>query len=1055
MNIYNKLFDFEIKNNLRISITNNEIYIQSLLFLFEKTQGDLLILTPALSEATKLFNRIRKYINNTFLFPEDEYITKKALAVSPEFLYMRLELLNNIRNNGKKIVISHLNSYLKYLPDPLSFSNKKLNIKVEDTYNRDTFVNNLIDLGYKKETVVTNTGEFSVRGYVVDVFPLGEEHPVRIEFFDDLVEKIKIFDEFSQLTLKVLNKISINPIKDVFSKSDSTIINYLDKPLLVVQDKSTLDNVYDSLVDQMKYYDDKSDEYSTLSFDRNVCTIYFDLINNFGKYDYVYNSVQTKDYKSDIDLFIEDIKILSDTHKINVFTTNQKLIKKLKTHLDKPLNISYYNFELNKGFIYQNEYFFTTNDIFDSKTNYDYKVNYKIGKRINNLNNLKIGDYVVHKFNGIGIYQGIKTLEKAGIKKDYIYIQYKGEDKLYLPVEDVDKIYKYSSKEGASPKINKLNSLEWKKTKAKIISRVNDIREKLIEIYREREKIKVIPFEKDYPEQLLFENEFSYTATTDQIKAINEIKKDLESSKPMDRLLCGDVGYGKTEVIFRAMFKSVMNSKQVAYLCPTTILSYQQFESAKERFKNYAINIALLNRYTSVKETKKIIEDLKLGKIDIVFGTHRLLSKDIEFKELGLLVIDEEHRFGVTHKEKIKEMKANVHVLSVSATPIPRTLQMSLVGIRDLSLIETAPSNRLPVQTYVINYDELLIKEVISKEISRNGQVFILYNKIENMESLKDKYSKLLPDINIRYAHGKMNKDEIQDIMYKFMNREFDVLIATTIIENGIDVPNANTIIVIDADHFGLSQLYQIRGRVGRSDRMAYAYLMYDKRRVLTETAVKRLEAIKEFTELGSGYKISMRDLTIRGAGDILGSEQAGFIDSVGVDMYLELINSTDDEDDSQENKVVLDEVSTHIDQKYTDEDEIIIEMHKKINAIKSYADLKTVEEEINDRFGFVGEDLKLYMYQELLESLLENEKISIFINNRLKITLKLDFDLVKKLDMEKLFVFTTRLNGKFNFEYKNDNLFISLNKVNLEKEYQLYLIELLNYIRDNKKENN
>ena len=438
---------------------------------------------------------------------------------------------------------------------------------------------------------------------------------------------------------------------------------------------------------------------------------------------------------------------------------------------------------------------------------------------------------------------------------------------------------------------------------------------------------------------MIFENEFEYEETVDQLKAINEIKKDMEKPRPMERLLCGDVGYGKTEVIFRAMFKAVENNYQVAYLCPTTILSYQQYESALKRFRNFAINIDIINRHFTNKQVQTKLKQLKEGKIDIIFGTHRLLSSDVKYNNLGLLVIDEEHRFGVEQKEKIKKLKSNIHVLSVSATPIPRSLQMSLVGIRDLSLIESAPQNRYPVQTYVIEYNEMLIREAILKEMSRKGQAFILYNNVINMNNLVEKYKKIIPEANICYAHGKMTKNEMQDIIYDFTNKKYDVLVSTTIIENGIDIPNANTIIVIDSDRFGLSQLYQIRGRVGRSDRIAYAYLMYRKEKVLTTTAMKRLDAIKEFTELGSGYKISMRDLAIRGAGDILGKEQAGFIDSIGVNMYLDLIKEEVegkdyDEEEIKENKESMLNVSTHIGNEYTDDSEVIINLHKKINGI-------------------------------------------------------------------------------------------------------------------------
>ena len=680
-----------------------------------------------------------------------------------------------------------------------------------------------------------------------------------------------------------------------------------------------------------------------------------------------------------------------------------------------------------------------------------YNTGYKMGKKIDSIDKLEIGDYVVHKTSGIGVYMGITTIMKAGVPMDYILIKYKGDDKLYLPVDKVDSLYKYSSKDGARPVIHKLNSIEWQKTKMRIKKKIHDISNELIKIYKNRSISKVEPFMEDTPEQVIFENEFAYEETPDQLKTTMEIKKDLESSKPMDRLLCGDVGYGKTEVIFRAVFKAVMNNKQVMYLCPTTLLSYQQYVSALSRFKNHAVNIALLNRYTTKKETNSILKDLEEGKIDVVFGTHRLLSGDIKFKDLGLLVIDEEQRFGVMHKEKIKEIKNNVHVLSVSATPIPRSLQMSLIGVRDLSLIETAPVNKLPVQTYVISYDPYILRDVILKEKARGGQAFILYNKVMDMSSIVEGFNKLLPEVTIKYAHGKMNKEQMQNIMYEFTMGEFDVLVSTTIIENGIDIPNANTMIVMDADRFGLSQLYQIRGRVGRGDRQAYAYLMYNKEKLLNETAQKRLDAIKEFTELGSGYKIAMRDLSIRGAGDLLGSEQAGFIDSVGVDMYIELINEElsgkEIEEDKKETN--LNSVSTHIGNDYSDEDSVIIELHKMIGNINNINDFNEVYESIKDRFGVVNEELNIYMKQELCEKIIDKLGINVVQNDRLKFVIKLDNNIYSKLSVENLFIETTRISTKFNFAYRGDAIFISLLKEQVEKHYINYVLDLLLYISE------
>ena len=852
--------------------------------------------------------------------------------------------------------------------------------------------------------------------------------------------EIKYFDENSQLSIRNIDTIVLKPIKDEYSSENSNVLSYLDKPLLIYQDYNQITMVERSIIEQINYYNEVNSNFM-LSDIMSLNTIFVNTIDNV-QCDYDISASSIVNYGGDINKFKKDV----DAEDSFLCTKDKELINRLNFNKSKIIDV-----DLLSGFIYNGISYYSKNDLFYHKEQVKYNTGYKMGKKIDSIDKLEIGDYVVHKTSGIGVYMGITTIMKAGVPMDYILIKYKGDDKLYLPVDKVDSLYKYSSKDGARPVIHKLNSIEWQKTKMRIKKKIHDISNELIKIYKNRSISKVEPFMEDTPEQVIFENEFSYEETPDQLKTTMEIKKDLESSKPMDRLLCGDVGYGKTEVIFRAVFKAVMNNKQVMYLCPTTLLSYQQYVSALSRFKNHAVNIALLNRYTTKKETNSILKDLEEGKIDVIFGTHRLLSGDIKFKDLGLLVIDEEQRFGVMHKEKIKEIKNNVHVLSVSATPIPRSLQMSLIGVRDLSLIETPPVNKLPVQTYVISYDPYILRNVILKEKARGGQSFILYNKVNDMSNIVEGFNKLLPEVTIKYAHGKMNKEQMQDIMYEFTMGKFDVLVSTTIIENGIDIPNANTMIVMDADKFGLSQLYQIRGRVGRGDRQAYSYLMYNKEKVLNETAQKRLDAIKEFTELGSGYKIAMRDLSIRGAGDLLGSEQAGFIDSVGVDMYIELINEElsgkEIEEDKKETN--LNSVSTHIGKDYSDEDSVIIELHKMIGNIDNINDFNDVYESIKDRFGVVNEELSIYMKQELCEKIIDKIGINVVQNDRLKFSIKLDNNIYNKLNVENLFIETTRISTKFNFAYRGDAIFISLLKEQVEKHYINYVLDLLLYISE------
>ena len=576
---------------------------------------------------------------------------------------------------------------------------------------------------------------------------------------------------------------------------------------------------------------------------------------------------------------------------------------------------------------------------------------------------LKIGDYVVHKTHGIGQFIGVNTIKADNITKDYIKIKYRDDDILYVPTNQLDNIRKYIGGGESLPKLNRLGSKEWSNTKKKVKSNLQEVARNLIELYAKRQKIKGFAFEKDTPWQTQFENSFPYVETDDQLRCIEEVKKDMEKDKPMDRLLCGDVGYGKTEVAIRAAFKACMSQKQVAYLVPTTILANQQYESFKERMEEFAIRVELLNRFRTKKEQQEVIKKLKLGEVDVVIGTHRLLSKDVEFKDLGLLIIDEEHRFGVKDKEKIKELKANIDVLTMTATPIPRTLHMSIVGVRDMSVIYEPPQNRRPVQTYVLEYDEEVVKEAITRELERDGQVFYLYNNVEGIIKKSEDIKKLVPEAKVGYAHGKMTGRELEEIMMDFINKKINVLVCTTILESGIDIPNANTIIVENADRLGLAQLYQIRGRVGRSNIQSYAYITYKPDKLLSEVADKRLKAIKEFTEFGSGFKIAMRDLEIRGAGSLLGEIQHGHMEQVGYDTYCKLLDEVIKEmqgvEVPQEVDVQIDiNVSSYIPDDYIENSSQKIEIYQNIALCRNEEDIQNVIDEIIDRYGQMPEEV-------------------------------------------------------------------------------------------------
>ena len=579
-------------------------------------------------------------------------------------------------------------------------------------------------------------------------------------------------------------------------------------------------------------------------------------------------------------------------------------------------------------------------------------------ERIKSYSEIKPGDYIVHVHHGIGKYYGVVTLEVGGIHKDYLDIRYRGEDKLFVPADQIDLIQKYVASGEKEPKLHKLGGTDWKKTKSKVTAAVQDIADDLIKLYAKREAEKGYAFAEDDDLQRSFENAFPYDETDDQLRSIKEVKQDMERERPMDRLLCGDVGYGKTEVAIRAAFKAVADGKQVAFLVPTTILAQQHYETMKERFSGFPLEVSLLNRFRTKKQQTETLKGLKAGTIDVVVGTHRLLSKDVIYHDLGLLIVDEEQRFGVTHKEKIKQLKTNVDVLTLTATPIPRTLHMSMLGVRDLSVIETPPANRFPVQTYVMEHNFALVREAIEREMARGGQVFYLYNRVEDMTRKVDEIKQLVPDARVGFAHGQMGEAALEAIILSFLEGEYDVLVTTTIIETGIDIPNVNTLIVHDADRMGLSQLYQLRGRVGRSNRVAYAYFLYQRDKVLTEVAENRLQAIKEFTELGSGFKIAMRDLSIRGAGNLLGSQQHGFIDSVGFDLYSQMLQEAIEEKQTGIVKANIPDmeislpVNAYIPDEYIRDGFQKIQMYKRVKAVESEEDYTELVDEMTDRFG-------------------------------------------------------------------------------------------------------
>ena len=1062
MNIFSNIIKTYNENNIGLKGMNLGFFSLYLNKLLKETDNGIIVVTPTIYEANKLYQNFSD-TKDVFLYETDDVLTSLATSKSPELKVEKLNILKESLNNNKKIIITDINGYLKKLPSINDFKNNIIKLKIGTDINLKNIVDNLYEIGYEKETLVTKPGEFGLRGFILDIFPLNEENPIRIEFFGDTIESIRYFEVESQKSLENIDEIEIYSISKT-SEKYSSLYEYLNNPLVIFKDYSQIKISYERIMNDIFELNIENPLYDINDIDEKKINYYFDLDDDtsLAKKVVNFNIKNVERFNSNIEIinkyleeslkFNKTVIICLSTINVNNFIEILNIPYLLTDIVNiKENNINIVKYDLKEGFILDNYIFISEYELYNKKKETKRrKFNFNFATRIKDLNKLEIGDYVVHDSHGIGVYNGIKTLSKNNMLQDYIEVLYADNDKLYIPASKIELISKYTGKEGYAPKINSLNSVAWEKTKQRVKEKIRYEASRLLKVQAERSLKKGFSFSKDSEMQTLFENEFIYELTQDQIKAINEIKKDMESDLPMDRILCGDVGYGKTEVAFRAAFKAIYDSKQVLYLCPTTLLSKQQYESALERFKNYPVKIGLLNRFTSKKEEIKILKELEEGNIDFVIGTHRLLSDDIKPKDLGLLIIDEEQRFGVAHKEKLKEFKSNIDILTLTATPIPRTMQMAMVGLRNLSLIETPPKNRHAVLTYVLEENNKIIKDIIYKEMSREGQVFILYNKVETIERKVKELQLLVPDARIIYAHGKLPKNELEDIMNKFINKEYDCLVCTTIIETGIDIPNANSLIIYDASNFGLSQLYQIRGRVGRSERTAYAYLMYNKNKTLTETAIKRLKVIKEFTELGSGFNIAARDLSIRGAGDILGAEQAGFIDAVGIELYMKMLNNEikilkgEKIEEEKIKQTPLIEVNNHIDNNYVSEEELKLTIHKMINNITNIDSYNDVKKELEDRFGRLDNNMIIYMNEELFESYLRNLEGKILINNDLFIEIVFSKEISEKIDYEDLIVTSLNISKDIIFSYKDNKLHIKLKKYNNDKSYIITLNNLL-----------
>ncbi|RSL29564.1 transcription-repair coupling factor [Salibacterium salarium] len=1108
-----------------------------------------LIITHTLYQAQKLYEDLVDLVeDNVYLYPANELISSEIATASPEMRAQRIEVLNQLMDDFHGIVIAPVAGVRRLLPPVDLWKESQFLIRQGEEINVEAFTAHLISLGYQRADMVSAPGEFSIRGGIIDIYSLTEEHPIRIELFDTEIDSLRYFQADDQRSLEQMKEVTIGPAQETilypahFKKAAAQLEQSLAETLNKVKDEEVKEKLqehlgyekeqlqeqsrFQGLYKYMEYFyeqpatllsyfsentilfldeisrvqemaeslDKEEAEWATTVLEQGEIpndislSVPFDQLFTGRDHPRIYFSLFLRNIPSIQPQNIANIQCKAmqqfhgqmhvlknemerwqkDDYRIVFIASDEDRAHKLQNVLadydmeaervDRngpftPQKPAIIHGQLNSGFELPMEkvVVITEEETFSKKVNRP-KRRQKLSnaERIKSYSELKVGDLVVHVNHGIGKYLGIETLEVNGVHQDYLNISYRGNDKLYVPVEQIDLVQKYVGSEEKEPKIHALGGSEWKKVKRRVESSVQDIAEDLIKLYSEREASKGHAFANYEEEEQAFADTFSYQETEDQLKAIQEIKEDMERERPMDRLLCGDVGYGKTEVAIRAAFKAIMDGKQVALLVPTTILAQQHFDTLTERFSDYPINIGMLSRFRTRKQQSDTIKSLKTGGLDIVVGTHRVLSKDITFKDLGLLIVDEEQRFGVTHKEKIKRLKANIDVLTLTATPIPRTLHMSMLGVRDLSVIETPPENRFPVQTYVIDYNASLVKEAVERELSRGGQVYILYNRVDDISRMADQVSMLVPDAEVAYAHGQMNEQELESVMIDFLEGNKDVLVTTTIIETGVDIPNVNTLIINNADKMGLSQLYQIRGRVGRSNRVAYAYFTYQRDKILTEIAEKRLQAIKEFTELGSGFKIAMRDLSIRGTGNLLGAEQHGFIESVGFDMYSQMLKEAIEEQKgrtpkSQEREIEIDvKMDAYIPASYISDSKQKIEMYKRFKGLETLEDLQDLKDEMMDRFGeYPQETEDLFTLSKVKLSAKENGVESI-VQEGSKTTILLTEQMSQAIDGSKLFEVVNDLGREVGIGASSQSIKIGIHQNKMTNRRFLEILEVL-----------
>lgn len=960
-----------------------------------------LILAEDERRAREIYEDYRFYDRKVYSYPAKDLLFFQADIHGNLLIRQRMKVIKALLEEKELAVVTSIDGCMDFLESLEKIKEQLIHYESDSTVDIEQLKNQLVALGYERVGQVEMPGQFSVRGGIVDIYCLTEENPWRIELWGDEIDSIRSFDPESQRSLENLEELTIYPaVEHIGDKDMVSFLDYFpeERTIIFLDEPNRLTEKGGAVEEEYRQSRMHREEKGSRNLPENWLCSFEQLQKELNKRNCIsvcalepkqagwkvrekfYLEVKSiSAYNNSFELLVKDLhQYKKQGYRIALLSGSRTRAERLAKDLQEEGLAAFYGQDYDreicpgeimvvyghakKGFEYPLIKFavMTESDIFGQEQKKKKKKNYS-GSRIQDFAELSVGDFVVHEKHGLGIYRGIEKVEVDRIVKDYIKIEYRGGSNLYIPATQLDCLQKYSGADASkAPKLNKLGTQEWNKTKSKVRGAVKNIAKELVELYAVRQEKEGYVCGPDTVWQREFEEMFPYEETEDQLSAIEDAKRDMESTRIMDRLICGDVGYGKTEVALRAAFKEVQESRQVAYLAPTTILAQQIYNTFVQRMKEFPVRVELLCRFRTPAQQKKAIEDLKKGQVDVIIGTHRILSKDVQFKNLGLLIVDEEQRFGVTHKEKIKQLKKDVDVLTLTATPIPRTLHMSLIGIRDMSVLEEPPMDRMPIQTYVMEYDEETVREAINRELRRGGQVYYVYNRVTDIADVALRIAKLVPDARVDFAHGQMSERELENVMYSFVNGDIDVLVSTTIIETGLDISNVNTMIIHDSDRYGLSQLYQLRGRIGRSNRTAYAFLMYRKNVMLKETAEKRLAAIREYTDLGSGFKIAMRDLELRGAGNLLGAQQHGHMNAVGYDLYCKMLNEAVKEAkgihtmEDFETSVDLN-VDAYIPDSYISNEFQKLDIYKRIAGIETQQDYDDMLEELLDRFGEPG----------------------------------------------------------------------------------------------------